>query len=110
MRILDVHNDFQVLIERQLAATEFNSIAWCDTEPILATCAADDGLVRVYTADDLQLLQTLEAFPGKHAYGLAFVPGGYSPLCRRGFCRVTGLGCGDCGAGAKGFHASFARH
>jgi WD40 repeat protein len=74
VRILDVQNDFQVLIERQLAPTEFNSIAWCDTEPILATCA-DDGLVRVYSAEDLQLLRTLEAFPGKHAYGLAFLPG-----------------------------------
>jgi WD40 repeat protein len=74
VRILDVQNDFKTLIERELAPTEFNSIAWCDTEPILATCA-DDGLVRVYTAEDLQLLRTLEAFPGKHAYGLAFVPG-----------------------------------
>ena len=74
VRILDVQNDFRILIERQLAPTEFNSIAWCDTEPILATCA-DDGLVRVYSADNLQLLRTLEAFPGKHAYGLAFVPG-----------------------------------
>jgi WD40 repeat protein len=73
VRILDVQNDFQVLIERQLAPTEFNSIAWCDTEPILATCA-DDGLVRVYSADHLQLLRTLEAFPSKRAYGLAFLP------------------------------------
>ena len=74
IRIQDVHNDFKTIVERQLAPTQFNSIAWCDTEPILATCA-DDGLVRVYSADDLQLLRTLQAFPGKHAYGVAFVPG-----------------------------------
>jgi serine/threonine protein kinase/WD40 repeat protein len=74
VRIQDVQRDFKTIIERQLAPTEFNSIAWCDTEPILATCA-DDGLVRVYSAEDLQLLRTLEAFPGKRAYGLAFLPG-----------------------------------
>jgi serine/threonine protein kinase/WD40 repeat protein len=74
VRILDVQDNFKTLLERQLAPTEFNSIAWCDAEPILATCA-DDGLVRVYSAEDLRLLRTLEAFPGKHAYGLAFVPG-----------------------------------
>lgn len=74
VRILDVQNDFPVLVERQLAPTEFNSIAWCDTAPILATCG-DDGIVRVCSADDLQLLRTLEAFPGKQAYGLAFLPG-----------------------------------
>lgn len=74
VRILDVQDDFKTIIERQLAPTEFNSLAWCDTEPILATCG-DDGFVRVYSADDLQLLRTLEAFPGKRAYGLAFLPG-----------------------------------
>ena len=74
VRIQDVQNNFKTIAECQFSATEFNSIAWCDTEPILATCA-DDGLVRIYSADDLQLLRTLDAFPGKHAYGLAFLPG-----------------------------------
>lgn len=74
VRILDIHHDFKTIIERELAPTEFNSVAWCDVDSLLATCG-DDGLVRVYTADDLQLLRTLNAFPGKHAYGLAFLPG-----------------------------------
>jgi len=108
VRILDVENDYRLVLERQLADTEFNCLAWCETSPILAT-GGDDGLVRIVNVKEqeivrnvanavarsetghnarsetghnietghnrgMQVVRTLEAFPGQHVHGLAFLP------------------------------------
>lgn len=73
IRILDVDDEYRILNEHQIAATELNCVAWCRTSPILAT-GGDDGLVRILDANNLEVLKTLEAFPGQHVYGLTFSP------------------------------------
>lgn len=74
IRIVDAHNPEQQIMEQTIASTEFNALAWSSQSPILAV-SGDDGIVRICDANSLSILRQLDANPGKHAYGLAFVPG-----------------------------------
>ena len=74
IRILDVKNGYQTIVEDKIATTELNAVTWCDSEPILAV-SGDDGLIRICDVVTLKCLRKLDAIPDKHAYRLAFVPG-----------------------------------
>jgi len=74
VRIVDVQQNYETLLESQVAPTELNGLAWCDTLPLLAT-SGDDGVVRVCDSATLQVLRELPAFESDLAYDVAFLPG-----------------------------------
>ncbi|MFO1001421.1 MAG: serine/threonine-protein kinase [Planctomycetaceae bacterium] len=73
IRIMDPANGLQTIVEKKIAETEFNSLSWCDTRPILAV-AGDDGTIRICHTADLTLERTLEVSPGKRLFSMSFQP------------------------------------
>jgi len=74
VRVVDVQQNYETLLESQVAPTELNGLAWCDTLPLLVT-SGDDGVVRVCDWATLQVLRELPAFESQLAYDVAFLPG-----------------------------------
>lgn len=74
IQILDLQNNYGISVQKQIAATEFNGLAWCSVKPLVAV-SGDDGIVRVCEAETLRTVHELKAIPGEHTYGIAFSPG-----------------------------------
>ena len=54
-------------------STEIGSVAFSDDMQLIAT-ADDDGLVRIWNQQTLELRHTIKAIPGKRAFGVVFLP------------------------------------
>ena len=74
VRVVDPQQNYETLLESQVAPTELNGLAWCDALPLLAT-SGDDGVVRICDSATLQVLRELAAFESNLVYDIAFLPG-----------------------------------